>query len=217
MGYRRPAITILPLTESPCPLIPAAVVQKTAAGLLGSCDRRSSKGRRDYAVLVIVLRLGLRPGEVAHLRLDDLDWRAGEIVVHAKAVTKTGSRCQATWVRRWPPICAGDARPAPCNVSVLGDSRAGRAAYQPVLSGVPIIGPHRLRHTLACQMANAIGYRTTRLTVRQSQTTTISWSWPLTFVRLNSEEQTTCVEVVTRYGRLRESAPCLRQVPISLP
>ena len=41
-------------------------------------------GRRDYAVLLLLLRLGLRAGEVAALRLDDIDWRAGEIVVHGK-------------------------------------------------------------------------------------------------------------------------------------
>jgi len=47
-------------------------------------QRRRPKGQRDYAVLLILLRLGLRAGEVARLRLDDIDWRAGEVVVHGK-------------------------------------------------------------------------------------------------------------------------------------
>jgi integrase len=41
-------------------------------------------GRRDHAVLLVLRRLGLRAGEVAALRLDDVDWRAGQIVVHGK-------------------------------------------------------------------------------------------------------------------------------------
>jgi integrase/recombinase XerD len=64
--------------------LPRGIDSRTADALLGSCDRRRPKGRRDYAVLVILLRLGLRAGEVARLRLDDIDWRAGEVVVHGK-------------------------------------------------------------------------------------------------------------------------------------
>lgn len=52
--------------------------------LLGSCDRRTPTGRRDYAVLLLLSRLGLRAGEVARLGLDDIDWRHGEIVVVGK-------------------------------------------------------------------------------------------------------------------------------------
>ena len=49
--------------------LPMGIDQKTAGALLRSCDRRRSKGRRDYAVLLTLLRLGLRAGEVARLRL----------------------------------------------------------------------------------------------------------------------------------------------------
>ena len=41
-------------------------------------------GRRDRAVLLLLARMGLRAGEVAGLRLDDIDWRAGEITVRGK-------------------------------------------------------------------------------------------------------------------------------------
>lgn len=57
-------------------LDPAAVER-----LLASCDRRGTVGRRDYAVLLLLIRLGLRAGEVAAITLDDVDWRAGEIAV----------------------------------------------------------------------------------------------------------------------------------------
>src|SRR5215207_4694404 len=52
--------------------------------LLASCDRRTAIGRRDYAILTVLVRLGLRAGEVAALTLEDIDWRAGELVVVGK-------------------------------------------------------------------------------------------------------------------------------------
>ena len=53
--------------------------------LLGSCDRSAFGGVRDYAILLLLARLGLRSIEVARMELEDLDWRAGELVVHGKA------------------------------------------------------------------------------------------------------------------------------------
>ena len=53
--------------------------------LLASCDRQDATGARDYAVLLLLARLGLRAVEVSRLRLDDLDWRAGQIIVDGKA------------------------------------------------------------------------------------------------------------------------------------
>jgi integrase/recombinase XerD len=58
------------------------------ARLLASCDRRTGTGRRDFAILTVLARLGLRAGEVSALRLEDVDWRAGEISVRGK-----GNRC----------------------------------------------------------------------------------------------------------------------------
>jgi site-specific recombinase XerD len=52
--------------------------------LLGSCDRSSRIGTRDFAILVLLVRLGLRAVEVSRLELDDLHWRAGEIEVDGK-------------------------------------------------------------------------------------------------------------------------------------
>ena len=53
--------------------------------LLAGCDRSSGAGARDYAILSLLVRLGLRSVEVANLELEDLDWRAGEIVVRGKS------------------------------------------------------------------------------------------------------------------------------------
>lgn len=64
--------------------VPVSFGSAEVARLLASCDRRTTFGRRDYAVLTVLARLGLRAGEVAALELGDIDWRAGEIVVRGK-------------------------------------------------------------------------------------------------------------------------------------
>ncbi len=58
----------------------AAQVQK----VLDGCDRATAMGRRDYAILMMLAKLGLRAGEVASLTLDDIDWRSGEMLIRAK-------------------------------------------------------------------------------------------------------------------------------------
>lgn len=92
--------------------IPAADVQR----LIRSCDRRRHAGRRDYAMLLIIARLGLRACEVVRLTLDDLDWKAGELLVRGK-----GSR-----IDRLPlPSEVGDAL-----VAYLRDARPHGASRQ---------------------------------------------------------------------------------------
>jgi integrase len=68
---------VLPVSGRRRSLLPQAISQTQAKALLRACDRRRAIGRRDYAVIVLLLRLGLRAGDVAALRLDDIDWRAG--------------------------------------------------------------------------------------------------------------------------------------------
>jgi site-specific recombinase XerD len=58
----------------------AVEVQK----VLDGCDRTVAVGRRDYAILMLLAKLGLRAGEVATLTLDDIDWRCGQMLIHAK-------------------------------------------------------------------------------------------------------------------------------------
>lgn len=58
----------------------AAQVEK----ILRCCDRRRKIGKRDYAILLLLARLGLRAGEVAYLTLDDINWQAGELLIRGK-------------------------------------------------------------------------------------------------------------------------------------
>jgi len=64
--------------------LPRALEAEQVRLLLDSCDRSAVAGKRDFAILTMLVRLGMRRGEVAGLRLDDIDWRAGEIVVRGK-------------------------------------------------------------------------------------------------------------------------------------
>jgi site-specific recombinase XerD len=74
-----PMVTARGLVELPKSLA-ATQIRK----LLKSCNRRQRIGRRDYAILLLLARLGLRAGEVAGLDLEDIDWRSGEVVVRGK-------------------------------------------------------------------------------------------------------------------------------------
>jgi integrase len=68
--------------------------------LLASCDGNTWNGCRDIAILTMLVRLGLRAGEVATLRLDDIDWRAGEIVSVVKQTVPNVFRCPPMSVKR---------------------------------------------------------------------------------------------------------------------
>ena len=65
--------------------LPRFMKAKDVDGPLQTCDRTTAKGQRDYAILLLLARLGLRAGEVAALTLDDLDWAAGELLIRGKS------------------------------------------------------------------------------------------------------------------------------------
>ena len=66
------------------PGLPKALKPAEVAALLTACDRGSGAGRRNFAMLLLMSRVGLRCGEVAGMSLDDIDWRRGEIMVVGK-------------------------------------------------------------------------------------------------------------------------------------
>ena len=148
--------------------LPMALDAATVAALLGSCDRGTAIGRRDFAILTVLVRLGLRAGEVAALRLDDIDWRAGELLVRGKgnrldrlplpadvgaAVVdylrhgRPPSSCRAVFLRAVGPDAAMTGRSV-----VMVPRSASRRAGLPV-----IVGAHRLRHTAASDMLRCGG------------------------------------------------------------
>lgn len=147
------------------PGLPRTISRAEATALLGSCDRRRSQGRRDYAILLVLLRLGLRAGEVAGLTLEDLDWRVGEVVVHGKGrrsdrlplPTDVGEAITA-YLRRGRPRTPRREVFLRAVAPIAPLSRRGISLVVTracVRAGVPPVGAHRLRHTLACDMVRA--------------------------------------------------------------
>ena len=65
--------------------LPRWVPPGQVAALLAACDQRTAHGRRDFAIVTLLSRLGLRAGEVAAMQLGDIDWRAGTLTVRGKA------------------------------------------------------------------------------------------------------------------------------------
>ena len=145
--------------------LPRGISRADARALLAACDRRRRTGRRDYAVLMLLLRLGLRAGEAAALTLEDIDWRAGEITVHGKGrrderlpLPADVGEAIAGYLTRGRPV-TGRREVFLRAVAPAGPlSRGGisfivrRACRR---AGVAEVGAHRLRHTAACQMAAA--------------------------------------------------------------
>lgn len=107
--------------------LPRHLTQEEAARMVESCDPGTVTGRRDRAVLLLLARTGLRAGETAGLRLDDIDWRAGEITVRGK-----GSRHERLPL---PPDVGG------ALAAYLRDGRPAGTQAREVFAGVR--APHR--------------------------------------------------------------------------
>ena len=133
--------------------------------LLKACNRATPAGRRDYAVLLLLARLGLRAGEVAHMELDDIDWENGELMVRGKSVRNdrlpipkdvgealAGYLCDVrphcssrmVFIRLRAPLQGFANFIAVCNIVQRAFMRAG---LNPECRG-----SHLLRHSLATQM-----------------------------------------------------------------
>ena len=136
--------------------------------MLGSCDRTGRTGRRDFAMLLVLSRLGLRAGEVARLGLDDIDWRAGELTVRGKGPkdSRLPLPCDvgaalADYLRHGRPSTAQGRTVfvrvlAPhCGLTNTGVTQAVFAAGQ--RAGVGTVYAHRLRHTAATRMHTSLG------------------------------------------------------------
>ena len=134
--------------------------------LLAACDARTAVGCRDLAILTLLVRLGLRRGEVAGLRLDDIDWRAGTIVVRGKGnchervplpsdvgfrlaeylghARPADAQGRTVFVRHFAPHHALSAS----RVSTIVADAARHA-------GLGRVHAHRLRHTAATELLRA--------------------------------------------------------------
>jgi site-specific recombinase XerD len=141
--------------------LPPGTVQR----VLSRCDRRTTIGRRDYAILMLLARLGLRAGEVVALNLKDIDWDIGQMTVHGKGGRSTQmplpadvGEAIAAYLRHGRPSCSSRrvfiranaplrgfaSSVAICSIVMQALQRAGVESARK--------GAHLFRHTLACDL-----------------------------------------------------------------
>lgn len=145
--------------------LPRALDPAVVDRLLAGCDRRRTIGLRNYAILLLLARLGLRAGEVAALQLDDVDWRRGELVVRGKAsrqdrlpLSSDVGQALAGYLRRPRPrtACRALFLRADAPIGAISRGTVGWVVRDAcVRAGVAPVGPHRLRHTAATGMLRA--------------------------------------------------------------
>lgn len=146
--------------------LPKGIEPEQVRRLLAACDARTPVGCRDLAILTLLVRLGLRRGEVAGLRLDDIDWRAGTISVRGKGnchervplppdvghrvaeylqhARPTDAQGRTVFVRYFAPHHSLSTT----RVSTIVSDAAKRA-------GIGRVHAHRLRHTAATELLRA--------------------------------------------------------------
>ena len=146
--------------------LPTYLSAEQVQNVLDGCDRASATGRRDYAILIMLAKLGLRAGEVATLTLDDIDWRSGEMRIHAKgqqrarmpippdvgaavvAYLRDGrpkSSCRRLFLRTRAPrvgFATG------CAITIIARTALERAGIR----GFAHQGAHLFRHSLATEL-----------------------------------------------------------------
>ena len=131
-----------------------------------ACDRTTAMGRRDYAILMMLAKLGMRAGEVATLALDDIDWRSGEMLIRAKGRQRTRmpippdvgaavvaylrdgrppSACRRLFLRMLAPT-VGFA--SGCSITMIAKTALKRAG----IKGYAHHGAHIFRHSLATEL-----------------------------------------------------------------
>jgi len=147
------------------PSIPRAIGDEQIRQLLASINRRTAMGRRDYAIVLLLARLGLRANEVAGLELEDLNWESGQVSVRGKRGHRTVlplpadvGAAIAAYLRHGRPLSASRRvflrSKAPiqgflgqCAIGSIIRHRLHRAGIT-----APTTGAHQFRHALATRM-----------------------------------------------------------------
>lgn len=156
---------ITAMREQHSAALPKTLTPQEVRRLLTCCDRRSPEGRRDYAILLLFARLGLRGGEVVAMTLEDIDWRCGEIIVRGKGtrherlpLPQDVGAALADYLRHVRPTCPTrrlfvrlqapwHGFSSSASISTLVRRALRRAGLDPATKG-----PHLLRHSLATHL-----------------------------------------------------------------
>jgi len=144
--------------------LPRALPWETVKALLQSIDQSTPLGRRDYAMFLLIATYGLRPSDIVALKLEDIAWRAGTIVICQRKtgvplllpLTDTAGSALIARLRAGRPtqpireVFLRDRAP----VGQLKPTAVGEA-FQALArrSGlIPVQGVHCLRHSFAVHL-----------------------------------------------------------------
>lgn len=160
------AVSIPPVAGWRDTALPATLSRTQVEAIVAAHDTTTVTGRRNHAIVLVLARLGLRAAEVGELCLEDLDWRAGQLIVRGKsrrddplplpadvgeaiagylADGRPATPSRAVFITRFAPLKAL----APQSVSKIVYDASRRAGIDP-----PVCS-HRLRHALATDMLGA--------------------------------------------------------------
>jgi len=146
--------------------LPRGLEPSQVRRLLAVCDRRTRAGRRDYAMLLLLARLGLRAGEVARLELDDIDWRSAELTVRGKGDRRDRlplpddvGRAIVGYLQRGRPSTAQSRHVflrlnAP-HRGLSSEAVSAAVCTRALHAGLGPVRAHRLRHTAAAELVAA--------------------------------------------------------------
>lgn len=145
--------------------LPRSLPWETVQAFLNAIDRSTPVGRRDYAMFLLIATYGLRTSEIAALRLDDIEWRAGRLSVPRSKVwsplvlpltepvgaaildylrhARPDLPCRQIFLRVRAP--AGPLAPTAVTEAFQAWTRRGALS-------IPYQGPHCLRHSLAVHL-----------------------------------------------------------------
>ncbi len=157
------AVSVPPVAGWRDTSLPATLTPAEVAALVSSCERSTPIGSRDFAILTLLARLGLRSCEVARLELGDIDWRSGDLRVRGKG---RGGEQRLPLPAEVGEAIAGylaDGRPRVESRKVFLTTLAPLRGITPVVvngvvrracqrAGYAVVGPHRLRHALAAEL-----------------------------------------------------------------
>jgi site-specific recombinase XerD len=155
----------IPRTPCRTPRLPNYLRRSDVERILKTCERKTPKGIRNYAILLLLIRLGLRAGEVRNLTLDDIDWRTGEITICGKGckynrlpLPQEVGKALVQYLRYCRPQCSSRYLfihlRAPYT-KIQGSSPIGgivRQAIKRIGLNPPHKGAHVLRHTFATHL-----------------------------------------------------------------
>ncbi len=145
--------------------IPKYLEPEQVECLLQSCDQRTPSGKRDYAILLLLARLGLRSVEVTRMKLDDINWETGELIVRGKGtrydrlpLPQDVGEALVAYLQHGHPICTSrkvfihllaprQEFDKPCIIYAIVQRALKRAGLHPKRKGA-----HLLRHSLAQRM-----------------------------------------------------------------